>query len=267
LYAQGLDCSGMPNEVPKDWIAVIVNTETGDIMVSPTAGGPSTQTLAKFTMVRKPKIDSRSKHHFVQQKIGGMWVETKSNSDPGGKVKFTCLDKAALDAAWKEVGVPAWLSEETQATASTEASANSQCRPKSKHVRQGYEVGGSAEWQRENQSAKVFVMQGLINGQVVVVDKGSGEVVLNLKQSSCGNRLHFYETIPPKTGLSKQEETAMVNKAFCGMRKMTKETSDDDLNLLLSPETLEKIPVSLFAIMAMYSSFTLNKEIHPMTFM
>jgi len=248
----------MPNDMPKDWIAVIVNTKTGDIMVAPTAGGQSAQTLAEFTMKIKPAKKALNKLHFVRRKVGGTWVETKSNGDPGGKVNFTCLDKAALDAAWKEVGAKAWLSEETQATASTEASANSQGTPKRKHVIKGYEIGGSAEWQRENRSAKVFVMQGLINEQVVVVDKDSGEVVLNLKQSSCGNRVNFYETMPPKTGLSKEEEKAMVNKAFCGMRKMTEETSDDEVRLYLSPETLEKIPVSLFAMASMYSSFTLN---------
>jgi len=286
--AQGLYCPGKPNEMPKDWIAVVVNTKTGDIMVCPTADGQSTpwfrrhgsHTLAKFTIApwwfttRKIKRrhsesstqtlekGAHNKCNFVQQKIGGTWVETKSNSDPGGKVKFTCLDKAALDAAWKEAGAKAWqtgeVSEETQSTASTEASANSQGMPKRQHVRKGYEVGGSAEWQRENQSAKVFVMQGVINGQVVVVDKDSGEVVLNLEQSLCGNRLHFYEILPPQTRLSKQEEKAMLNKAFCGMRNMTEETSDDDLKLFLSPETLEKIPISLFAITTMYSSFTLN---------
>jgi len=246
------------NEMPTDWIAVIVNTETGDIMVSPTDGGQSTQTLAKFTMERLPEKNIQKKFHFVEQKIGGTWLETKSNSAPGGKVKFTCLDKAAMDAAWKEVGAKAWLSEETQGTVSTEASANSQGTPKRKNVSKAYDVGGSAEWQRENQRAKVFVMQGVINEQVVVVEKDSGEVVLNLKQGSCGNKLTFYETMPPKKGLTKEEEKAMVDKAFCGLRSMSQETSDDEVRLFLSPETLEKIPVSLFAMAAMYSSFTLN---------
>jgi len=244
--------------MPNDWIAVIVNTETGDIMVSPTDGDQSTQTLAKFTMERLPEKNTQKKFHFVEQKIGGTWLETKSNSAPGGKVKFTCLDKAAMDAAWKEVGAKAWLSEETQGTVSTEASANSQGTPKRKNVSKAYDVGGSAEWQRENQRAKVFVMQGVINEQVVVVDKDSGEVVLNLKQSSCGNKLNFFETMPPKKGLTKEEEKEMVNKAFCGMRQMTEETSDDEVRLFLNPETLEKIPVSLFAMATMYSSFTLN---------
>jgi len=225
-------------------------------MVSPTVGEP--QTLAKFTMERVPEINTQKKFHFVEQKIGGTWVETKSNSAPGGKVKFTCLDKAAMDVAWKELGAKAWQSEETAGTVSTEASTNSQGTPKRKNVRKAYDVGGSAEWQQENQSSKVFVMQGVINEQVVIVDKDSGEVVLNLKQSSCGNNLSFYETMPPKKGLTKEEEKMVNDKAFCGMRKMTEETSDDEVRLYLSPETLEKIPVSLFAMASMYSSFTLN---------
>jgi len=241
------------NTLPSNWIALTIK-ESGDIIVKPANGGQPTETLAKLTLERVPEQDKTKKLHFVEQRIGGTWDETRI----GGKVKFTCLDKAAMDSAWKQVGAKAWLSEETQATVSTQASANSQGMPKRKSVRKGYEVGGSAEWQLGGQSPKVFVMQGVINEQVVIVEKDSGEVVLSLKQSSCGNKLSFFKTMPPKKGLTKEEEKEMVNKAFCGMRMMTEETSDDDLRLYVSPETLEKIPVSLFAIAAMYSSFTLN---------
>jgi len=242
----------MVNGIPSNWITVTMNTETGDI----TANGGH-ETLAKFTMDRVPGKDPTRKWHFVEQQIGGTWEEAS-----GGNVKFTFLDSAQMDtlwkevyakevySMWKEVGAKTWTSESSSMTAGSQGTPDT---PKRKSATRSYHVGGIAEWQ-----SKVFVMQGIINDAVMVVDKDSGQVVLNLRQSKCGKNLKFYEANNVKKGLSIAEYKVAHEKTLCGIREVNDDNSSGKMHLHLSPAFLSKLPVSLFAMAAMYSSFTLN---------
>jgi len=233
---------------PADWITVVLNMNTGDIALKGGAG----ETLAKFTHERKPVTSITKKLHFVEQKIGGTWDESKL----GGKVKFSCLDQAAMEAAWKEVGKSAWGSDSSEVTAST-ATSNNSLKDQVK-VGKSLHCGGMAEF-----NDQVFLMTGGINETVFVVERDTGEVVLTLRTSQMGRCLKFYDCLVKKTrnslGSLAEEEQAIVDKAFCGI--MDGNVRADSTNIMefkLKPEFLEKMPISLIAMTAMYSNYDLN---------
>lgn len=164
-----------------DWTTVVLNTDTGDITQG-TVGG---EVLAKFVFEREPAepaTNAAKKHHWVQQKIGGTWDETKL----GGQVKFKCLDQAQVETLWNEMGaMPLFKSEVTTDspkrnpsgfTSNTSGDSPNKSEnswgpdsPKSPvKASKKYHVGGLAEW-----NGKVYIMTGSIDDMVNVVEKDS----------------------------------------------------------------------------------------------
>lgn len=232
--------ASLGDEVPLTWSNVTLNTDTGDITVKTAAG---VETNTKFNLERVPETSRAEKLHFVQQKIGGTWDEA------AGNIKFSCVDGPSMLKLWTEVGNSPCGS---QSTTASSVSTNSLKGPSK--VYKEFLCNGVAESQD-----KTFLMTGELDGTINIVEKGSGEVVLTMWQSSGGLNLTFYDCLVEKKSFRKSVTPAELEEkqnAFCGTRDRASRGSIIKLNV--KPEVLEKIPVSLFAMAVMYSSFDLN---------
>jgi len=227
--------------VSPTWSNVTLNLDTGDIAVK-TADGVETD--SKFNLEREPESSRCQKLHFVEQKIGGTWDEV------GGNVKFSCVDGPSMQKLWQEVGSTPHGS---QSTTASSVSTNSLKGPSK--VYKECLCNGVAHFKDQT-----FLMTGSLNGTIHIVEKESGEVVLTMWQSTGGSSLTFYSCLVEKKMFGKSatpEQVEHQQNAFCGMRDRT-DIHGSIVNLQVKPEVLEKIPVPLFAMAVMYSSFDLN---------
>lgn len=258
-----MGCGGSSNsdskDVPSDWVTVVLNVETGDMTRS--SGSSEKESLAKFTLEKKPAVSKVSRLHFVEQKIGGTWDEKTF----GGKVKFLCLDQKEMSELWKKVGPTkddgSRVSEVMDsAGTSSMSSMNSLAGPTK--ASKSHAVNGKAEYSccqawTTNGKDKVFLMTGEVNDTVNVIDQESGEVVLSLWQKLGGLEMKFYDRlIAKKSGFRTSivpAEQELMDNSYCGLRARHVE-NNNEVHLQINPKVLDKIPVSLFAMAILYSS-------------
>jgi len=235
-------------DIPLNWSIVEIETNSGDIVVKASNG---VETRTKFNFESEVDTGPSVNKHFVEQKIGGTWDESD------GKIKLSLVDKATMAKIWKEIAVNPEASQESKESNESNSSNNSLSTPTK--VFKEFACNGVAECKEKG---KTWLMTGEVNGTVNILDKGTGEVVLTMWQGRGGFELKFYDCLILKKGFRKsstEEEIEQAKNAFCGTRKYIPERTDPPKYiLLLKPEVLEKIPVSLFAMAAMYASFDLN---------
>jgi len=252
---------GCGSSVPKhttvdmsDWLTILIDPDTGNITTK-AKEGDAVEVLAKCTLEKEA---DRIKGHFVQQKIGGSWEETKV----GGKLKYTVITAKEFKELFDKSGAKAEFDTpddlEKKADELSKSPSTVMTDKDAQKASNYMCCCGKAEW-----NDKVYLLNGEINDRVNVIDMKSGRVVLSMSQWKMASEVKFYNANvnrEDRASVRKDKQKSRADEAYVGTRVRTADNAEnkDSITLTVKPTMVEKIPLSLFAAAILYSSFDYN---------
>lgn len=186
-------------------------------------------------MLAKCQLDRESKSgHWGQERIGGSWDDIEK----GDTLKYEALAEADFQEMWKTISTK---------EAHPEAVTG--------------DVAAKVTWKDRQ-----FVISGKVNGRVDAIDFNTGRTVLSMAYYDSGE-VNFYRgkvNLYNRASTREDRQASDADNAFCGMLRpgeTPKEfttTEGNNVVFSLDPKVIRSLPVSLFAVLYLYSNSAKN---------